>query len=107
MSLIGPLGNWDIAQIAPVQIADKSTRNRGHIIIMRRRLRRRHRAGTGVARKIERKGFPVVYIYMFAWLELSLVGFSPNPVRAYTVGPGFSSFIVVYICMDPSGDRIR
>ena len=69
--------------------------------------RYRHRAGIKVARKTERKGFFIIYVYMFAWLELSLVGFSPSPVRASIIGLGFLSFIVVYICMDPSGDRIR
>ena len=36
MSPIGPLGNWDIAQVAPVQIADKSIGNEGHVIIAER-----------------------------------------------------------------------
>ena len=36
MSLIGPLGNWDIAQIAPVQIADKSMGNGSYIIVVER-----------------------------------------------------------------------
>ena len=36
MSPIGPLGNWDIAQIVPVQIADKSLGNGGHIVVTER-----------------------------------------------------------------------
>ena len=66
MSPIGPLGNWDIAQVAPVQMADKSMGNGGHVVVVGRELRRRRRAGTGVARKTERKGFPVVCVYVFA-----------------------------------------
>ena len=33
MSPIGPLGNWDIAQVAPVQMADKSMGNGGHVVV--------------------------------------------------------------------------
>ena len=36
MSPIGPLGNWDIAQVALVQIADKSIGNGDHIIVIGR-----------------------------------------------------------------------
>ena len=36
MSPIGPLDNWDIAQIAPVQMTDKSMGNGGHVIVTER-----------------------------------------------------------------------
>ena len=36
MSPIGPLGDWDITQIAPIQIADKSLGNGSYIIVVKR-----------------------------------------------------------------------
>ena len=49
------------------------------------------------------KGFPVIYVHVFAYLGLSLIGFSPSHVRVYAAGPGFILCVVVYICMDPLG----
>ena len=33
MSPIGLLGNWDLAQVAPVQMTDKSIGSEGHIVV--------------------------------------------------------------------------
>ena len=96
MSLIRPRPIRIYYTVAPVQMADKRVANGGYII-----------DDDVVARRAERKGFSVLCVCVFAWVELSLVGLSPNHVCAYTTGPGFLSCVVVRVYMDPLGDRIR
>ena len=100
-----PIGTY--YTVAPVQMADMRAESGGHVVTVGRRLYRCRREGTGVARRAERKGFPVLCVCAFAWLELSLVGLSPNHVRVYTAGPGFLLFVAVFVCMDSLEDRIR
>ena len=90
--------NWDVLQVAPVQMADTRAENGSHIVAIR----------DGHHQRGGAEGFSyIMCVCVFAWLELSLVGLSPSHVHAYTAGPGFLSCIVVFVCINPLEDRIR